>query len=217
VVIGVTLLLIAAATAAYLIFGQKLFGGNSVGEELIEAQNSISMAYGRVDSLPEGHPLRSYLPRLLQWQGELRAFHEAADPGPQALEKARRYGQEAENIAEQARAALAAIGREAPANTSLPSNANSQATPGNEEEGKAEGTLPAQPPPGEEEEQEPPAPEPVEEEPRRPANANRQRRPDPPVLDPIKPSNRNGNANTPVEPPAIKEIQRPDGNETFRF
>jgi hypothetical protein len=217
VVIGVTLLLIAAATAAYLIFGQKLFGGNSVGEELIEAQNSISMAYGRVDSLPEGHPLRSYLPRLLQWQGELRAFHEAADPGPQALEKARRYGQEAENIAEQARAALAAIGREAPANTSLPSNANSQATPGNEEEGKAEGTLPAQPLPGEEEEQEPPAPEPVEEEPRRPANANRQRRPDPPVLDPIKPSNRNGNANRPVEPPAIKEIQRPDGNETFRF
>jgi serine/threonine-protein kinase len=215
-IIGVALLVIAVATAAYIIFGQKLFGSASVGEELIEAQNSISMAYGRVDSLPEGHPLRSYLPRLLQWQGELKAFHEAADPGPQALEKARRYGQEAENIAEQARAALAALGREAPANTSQPSNTNSPATPGSEDKGEAEGALPAQPPPVEEEEEEPPAPEPVEEEPPRPENANRQRRPDPPVLDPIKPNNRNGNANRPVEPPAIKEIQRPVGNEIFR-
>jgi serine/threonine-protein kinase len=215
-IIGVALLLIAAATAAYIIFGQKLFGSASVGEELIEAQNSISMAYGRVDSLPEGHPLRIYLPRLLQWQGELRAYSEAADPGPQALEKARRYGQEAENIAEQARAALAALGREVPANTSQTSNANSSATPASEDKGEAEGALPVQPPPVEEKEQEPPAPEPVEEEPPQPANANRQRRPDPPVLDPIKPGNRNGNANRPIEPPAIKEIQRPAGYEIFR-
>ncbi len=147
-IIGIVLLLIAAGAVAYLVVGQKLFGGASAGDELVEAQNSISMAYGRVDSLPEGHPLRTYLPRLLQWQGELKAYREVADPGPQALEKAQRYGREAENIAEQARAALTSLGREVPTNTpitSMPLNVNSSPPSGTEGSKEAEGALPAQP------------------------------------------------------------------------
>ncbi|MEN3332739.1 MAG: hypothetical protein V7641_2104, partial [Blastocatellia bacterium] len=90
-----------------------------------EAQQSVTTAIALVDSLPKDHPLRTtYLTNLRQWQGELKAYQEVGGDNVQVTQRAERYRQQADDIAGQARVALAALGREVPANVNAPVTAN---------------------------------------------------------------------------------------------
>jgi hypothetical protein len=197
--------LVASGILVYLLFGNRIFGAGSTGEAVIDAQQAITEASARVDSLPKDHPLRAYLPQLAEWQGELRAYQEVQEYNAQIVEKAERYQKKAEDISSQARAALAASPRE-PANSSpapvgLPANAS--ATPKPAEQTEAE---PEDPDAEEEEEGEPEAQN-KNSSGAANKNAPKGRRPDPPVIDPVKPvpadprpsnSNKPKNNNPPV-------------------
>ena len=197
-------LVIVALVAAYLLFGNRLFGAGSTGEAVYDAQQAITEANARVDSLPKDHPLRSYLPQLAEWQGELRAYQEIKEYNPQIVEKAERYQRKAEDISAQARAALAGSPRE-PANvsntaSSLPANSSTRQ--------KAETDA-------EEEELEPSPDERDAENKNAPAEANKnapkERKPEPPLIDPVKPSPPPANSNKPKNsnsPPVVERIKQ---------
>ncbi|HEX8090682.1 MAG TPA: hypothetical protein VF762_17615, partial [Blastocatellia bacterium] len=128
----VAVVLLVAGVAAYLTLGNKLFGSGSTSEAVIEAQQAVTDALARVDMLPKDHSLRTYISDLRQWQGELKAYQEIKENNPQVTDKADRYRQKAEDISNQARAALAALGRE-PANTSpVQTSPNTNAPPAKE-------------------------------------------------------------------------------------
>ncbi|HJQ67725.1 MAG TPA: serine/threonine-protein kinase [Blastocatellia bacterium] len=207
----VVVLLLVAGVAGYLLFGNRLFGASTTGEAVVDALQAIAEASARVDSLPKDHALRSYLPQLAEWQGELRAYQEVKEYNSQIVEKAERYEKRAEDISAQARAALAGSPREqttnsnngngAPANASTPPKP--AAEPGAEEED-----------PDASEEEEEPAPE--NKNASRAANKNTPRppKPEPPVIDPIKPTPadpRPPNSNRPRNnngPPVLERIEQ---------
>jgi len=124
--------LLAAGIAAYLIFIGRSSGPATTREAVMDAQQSVTTAIALVDSLPKDHPLRTYLMNLRQWQGELKAYQEVSGDNPQVTQRTERYRQQADDIAGQARVALAALGREAPANINapVPANANRSAVAG---------------------------------------------------------------------------------------
>lgn len=209
-VIGLVLLLVVAGVAAYIVWGDKLFGRAGSGDGLMNAIAAITDARARVDSLPPDHALRRYLPQLSQWQGELQAFQQVSDRSPQTMDKADRYQQQAENISAQARAALIALGRDpgSNANTSPSPNSNAQGVPGaivtapprEGEQPVPEGQAqPAVKPEteGEKEKSEPPPPPPPLPEEEGPENTNKKPR-KPPAAIPIKPGPSNTN-----KPPII--------------
>lgn len=201
--IGLLLFLVVAGVAAYIVWGEKLFGRSGSGDGLVDAIAAITDARARVDSLPPEHPLRRYLPQLSQWQGELQAFQQVNDRSPQTIDKADRYQQQAEDISAQARAALIALGRDSGGNTnsSPPPNTNMQADPALSATQPKEGEQPAtetQPLPGVKPETEPkpegetlPPPPPLPEEERQ-ENTNRKPR-KPPTPIPVKPMPSNTN------------------------
>jgi eukaryotic-like serine/threonine-protein kinase len=123
--VAVVAVLIAAGVAAFLIFGNRGFGPATTREAITDAQQSVTTAIALVDALPKDHPLRtSYLTNLRQWQGELKAYQEVGGDNPQVSQHAERYRQQADDIAGQARVALAALGREVPANVNAPVTSN---------------------------------------------------------------------------------------------
>jgi serine/threonine-protein kinase len=205
-VIGV---LIAAGVTAYLIFGHRMFGPATTREAVIDAQQSVTTAVALVDSLPKDHPLKSYLTNLREWQGELKAYSKVNDDNPQVTQQAERYRQQADDIASQARVALAALGREAPANvnaspaTAPPNdnrtaasepaaNANRQAAAAGDSEAPADEDTGGQ---GQAE--------------GRNANANRPRRIEPPVVEPVTPpdvDSRNANRRRDRTPPKVNPV-----------
>ncbi len=205
IVIG---LLVVAGVAGFLLFGNRIFGASTTGEAVIDAQQAITDAMARVDSLPKDHPLRSYLPQLAEWQGELRAYQEVQEYNSQIVEKAERYEKKADDISAQARAALAGAPREPAINSNngsgLPANASAPPKPaaetGEEEED----------PDASEEEAEPEA---ENKNASKGANKNAPKpRPEPPVMDPIKPvpaDPRPANSNKPKNnnsPPTFERI-----------
>ena len=211
-VIGVVLLLVVAGAAAYIVWGDKLFGKgdarlSKTGDTMVDALSAITDASARIDSLPQDHPLRRYSDQLAQWKGELRAYQQVSDRSPQVMDKAERYMQQAENISAQARAALIALGRESPtnsnsaavvnANTPSVTTTNTGAQP-KEDAGAAPATEPEKKAEGEEEgeekkgEQPLPPPPPLPEEKQPAENANRGAR-KPPAPIPVKPSSSNTN------------------------
>jgi serine/threonine protein kinase len=201
---------VLAGIAGYLLFGDRIFGASSTGEAVIDAQQAITEASARVDSLPKDHPLRTYLPQLAAWQGELRAYQEVEEYNPQIVEKAERYQKRAEDISSQARVALAGAPRE-PANSShatgnLPANASTAPKPGAEADANAE-----DPDAGEEETE--PAIENKNASSGANKNAPKERRPDPPMIDPIKPvpaDPKPANSNKPKNnnPPVVDRIKQ---------
>lgn len=205
----VAALVVVAGVAAYLLFGNRLFGASSTGEAVIDAQQAITEASARVDSLPKDHPLRSYLPQLAEWQGELRAYQEVKEYNPQIVEKAERYQRKAEDISAQARAALAGSPPREPANTSnsassLPANAAPKQGTQTDAESKE-----LEPSPDEEEE-----PENKNASSEANKNAPKPRKPEPPLIDPVKPgppapkpenSNKPKNNNS---PPVLERIHQ---------
>jgi serine/threonine-protein kinase len=201
-------LLLLAGVAGFLLFGNRIFGAGTTGEAVIDAQQAITEAIARVDSLPKDHPLRSYLPQLAEWQGELRAYQQVQEYNSQIIDKAERYEQKAEDISAQARAALAGTPREPVINSNnasgLPANASTPAKPdadaGEEEED----------PEASEEESEP-----ENKNASGAANKNAPKpRPEPPVMDPVKPvpaDPRPANSNKPKNnnsPPVLERIQQ---------
>ena len=200
-------LLVLAGVAGFLLFGNRIFGASSTGEAVIDAQQAITEAMARVDSLPKDHPLRSYLPQLAEWQGELRAYQQVQEYNAQIVDKAERYEQKAEDISAQARAALAGSPREPVINSNngsgLPANASAPPKPDTEEDAEEEE-------PDESEEEAEPEPEN-----KNAANKNAPKpRPEPPVMDPVKPvpaDPRPANSNKPKNnnsPPVLERIQQ---------
>ena len=125
-------IVVVAGIAAYIVFGNKLSGQSSTSEAVNDAQQSVTEAIARVDSLPKDHPLRSYMNDLRQWQGELKAYQEVREDNAQITDKADRYKQKAQDISDQARAALAALDREPdpkPTNTA-PASSSATTQPG---------------------------------------------------------------------------------------
>src|SRR5205823_6468492 len=108
--------LIGAGIAAYLSLGNRWFATATTGEAIIDAQQSVTTALALVELLPKDHPLRSYSANLREWQGELKVYAQANHNDPQVTQRVERYRQQADDIAGQTRAALAALGREVPAN-----------------------------------------------------------------------------------------------------
>src|SRR5205085_7779139 len=121
--------LIAAGIAAYLIFGNHWFGRATTSETVIDAQQSVTTAIALVESLPKDHPLRTYLSSLREWQGELKGYSKVSGDDPQVTQRAERLRQQADDIGGQARAALAALGREVPANVNAAPSASAPAAP----------------------------------------------------------------------------------------
>ncbi|MFL6215349.1 MAG: serine/threonine-protein kinase [Blastocatellia bacterium] len=117
---------IAAGIVAYLIFGHRMFGPATAREAVTDAQQSVTTALALIDLLPKDHPLKSYQTNLREWQGELKAYNKVSDDDPQVTRRAERYRQQADDIAGQARVALAALGREVPANANAPATTPSQ-------------------------------------------------------------------------------------------
>ncbi|HVG19707.1 MAG TPA: hypothetical protein VNI02_11710, partial [Blastocatellia bacterium] len=187
----VAVVLAVAGVTAYLAFGNRLFGSASTSEAVIEAHQAVTDALARVDMLPKDHPLRTYIADLRQWQGELKAYQEIKEDNPQVTDKADRYKQRAEDISNQARAALTALGRE-PANVSpVHAGTNTNAQPA-----KEAGATAA--PPGEEaaggdkdaagtEAKPDTKPEEDDEDETGNANKSKPRRAEPPLPDPVKP------------------------------
>jgi hypothetical protein len=202
---------VAAGIAGFLLFGNRIFGASSTGEAVIDAQRAITEASARVDSLPKDHPLRTYLPQLSEWHGELRAYQEVEEYNPQIVEKAERYQKKAEDISSQARAALAGAPRE-PTNTSpaatgnLPANASTAPKPGAEADANAEDPDAA-------EEEAEPKPENKNASSGANKNAPKERPPDPPLIDPIKPvpaDPKPANSNKPKNnnPPVVDRVKQ---------
>ncbi len=205
----VAALVVVAAAVAYLLFGNRLFGASSTGEAVIDAQQAITEASARVDSLPKDHPLRSYLPQLSEWQGELRAYQEVKEYNSQIIERAERYEKKAEDISAQARAALAGSPRE-PANMSNTSNTAASGLPSN-------GSTRQKAETDEEAEELDPSPDeqevPENKNGSREANKNapKERKPEPPVMDPVKPGPPPANSNKPKNnnsPPVLERIKQ---------
>jgi tRNA A-37 threonylcarbamoyl transferase component Bud32/RNA polymerase subunit RPABC4/transcription elongation factor Spt4 len=183
-VIGIiAVVLVVAGVVGYLVFGDRLFGGSS-GNEVIDAERAVTDAIARVESLPPDHPLRTYLPQLAKWQGELGAYQQVQNYTPQTMQVAERYRIEAEKIAGQARAALASS-REAPTNVNTNRDAAPPAASGSPAGDERMG-LPPPPPPAEGNKNASEDPE-EEEEGQENNNRKKERRSDPPVLDPVKP------------------------------
>jgi eukaryotic-like serine/threonine-protein kinase len=187
--------LIAAGIAAYLIFGNRWLGKATTSETVIDAQQSVTTAIALVESLPKDHPLRTYLANLREWQGELKGYSKVSGDDPQITQRAERYQKQADDISGQARAALASLGREVPANT------NASPSP----------SVPATAAPSAEER---PASE-------TPANANHRALPadqDTAAADETgsqrQEENRNANTNRRrIEPPAVEPVQSPDASQ----
>src|SRR5262249_12383889 len=116
----VALLVVAVGIAAYLYFYGTSSGSGPVDDSISSAQQSIADAIARVDSLPKDHPLRSYLPELQQWQGELRAYSQMQDRTEETRARADQYKLKADQISGQARIAAAALARQANQNTAQP-------------------------------------------------------------------------------------------------
>jgi serine/threonine-protein kinase len=208
-IIGViVVVLVVAGVVSYLVFGDRLFGGSS-GNAVIDAERAVTDAIARVESLPPDHPLRTYLPQLAKWQGELGAYQQVQNYTPQTMQIAERYRIEAEKIAGQARAALAAS-REAPLN----SNAlKDPAASPDASESPAGGDKPVliPPPPLPEGESNRNANREAEEEGQENSNRKKERKADPPVLDPVRPqppSNSNRPRNE--RPPNVEKVDLND-------
>jgi serine/threonine protein kinase len=105
----IIILLVVAGVAAYLVLNNPSTETSS--DSITGAQTAIADALARLDSLPKDHPLRSYIPQLNQWLGELRAHSQNKEQTPQTKADADRYRTKAEQISDQARAALAALNR----------------------------------------------------------------------------------------------------------
>ena len=214
----VAVLLVVAGVAAYLVFSNR---SDSTGETVIDAQQAVTDALARVDMLPKEHPLRTYTAELRQWQGELKAYQEIKEDNPQITEKAERYRQKAEDISNQARAALASMGRE-PANVSPVQGAQNTnaASVKDEDAAKAtEGEQAAGAEEGQEKsasETDTKADEKSETEGEQDnANKNRPRRATPPLIDPVKSDPdesgaKNSNSRRANKPPVMDKI---NGNE----
>jgi serine/threonine protein kinase len=216
----VGVLLVVAGVAAYLVFGNKFSANSATSEAVIDAQQSVTEAIARVDSLPKDHPLRSYMNDLRQWQGELKAYQEVRENNAQITDKAERYGQKAKDISDQARAALTAMGREPnPAPTNNAAHAAPAATPQAEaaksEEQDATADEDADEADKDEGEDES-ARNKEKEEANKNENKNksRPRNAEPPVIDPVKPQSedapKNSNRSNKNSPPVIEKI-KPDG------
>jgi hypothetical protein len=185
---AVIALVLAAAAVAYIFYGDRLRGRTTTGGAVLEAQQAVTDARARVDSLPKDHPLRAYLPQLAQWQGELRAYSEVGEYNAEIIERAGLYRQKAEEIADQARAAAQARGI-------APPSANSN-TVAPRQEGMTE-KEPTGDPTGEDE-----SADEGSSEQNRNSNTSRRRKADPPVLEPVKPV-------PPPPPPANSNRPRP--------
>ncbi|HYP25772.1 MAG TPA: protein kinase [Blastocatellia bacterium] len=204
-VIGVIALLAAAGIAAWTIFGDRLFGRSSEGE-LIEAQQAITDSIARVESLPKDHPLRTYLPQLLTWQGELRGYLQSQNFSPQAVEVAGKYRQRAEDLSGQARTALAQVERDQNVNMNSAASAPTP-TP------HAVVEPPVIPPIVTEEEATNSNANPKpDEQSNENSNTKKKERPEPPVTDPVKPSPepKPSNSNRPRNdrPPDAEQINQ---------
>ena len=198
----VVVLLAVAGVAAYLIFGIKSFGSNSASGTVMDAQQAVTEAIARVDSLPKDHPLRSYLSDLRQWQGELKAYQEVREVNPQVTDKAERYRQKAEDITGQVRAAQAALGRE-PASAPNGNQTAGNATKTKEKETRDEAASDKGDQTGDEDASD-------EEEATANKNSSKSRKSEPPVLDPVgpqaEPKTKNANRSNKNSPPKLEKI-----------
>ncbi|MGA9773963.1 MAG: serine/threonine-protein kinase [Blastocatellia bacterium] len=213
----VAVILVVAGVAAYLVFGNKLSGRGSTSEAVIEAQQSVTEAIVRVDSLPKDHPLRSYMNDLQQWQGELKAYQEVREDNPQVTDKADRYRQKSKDISDQARAALSALGRPIPTpNTNnIPASSATTTQP-------AAATKPDDATADEEADKEDVDTSDDEEtgdkqeaDKNENKNKSKPRNAGPPIMDPVKPPSedepKNSNRSNKNSPPIFEKIQ-PDSH-----
>ncbi|HJQ26389.1 MAG TPA: protein kinase [Blastocatellia bacterium] len=221
--IAVIGILLAAGIAAYLIFGNRWFGATTTREAIMDAQQSVTTALALVELLPKDHPLRSYSANLREWQGELKVYAQANNNDPQVTQRAARYRQQADDIAGQTRAALAALGREVPANINSTPPPTAPAASAPEPEERPAGAPPANTNrrhasanSNESAEEEEEAPKPDEN---RNANANRRRRAEPPAVEPVQSpdapqnTNRRKDRTPPKVNPVNGNVNLPDNDE----
>ena len=220
----VAVILVVAGVAAYIVFGDKLAGRGSTSGAVNDAQQSVTEAIARVDSLPKDHPLRSYMNDLRQWQGELKAYQEVHEDNAQITDKADRYKQKAQDISDQARAALAALNRPDPASNAntVPASSSSSSQPG----AAAKPASDDETADADDEEETKNASDDKkagdindvdkQEDADKNANKNKSkpRNAEPPVIDPVKPPSenepKNSNKSNKNSPPKLEKIQ-PDG------
>ena len=216
----VSVLVAVAAIAAYLVFGLKGFGRNSTSGAVIDAQQAVTEAIARVDSLPKDHPLRSYLSDLRQWQGELKAYQEVREDNPQITDKADRYRQKAEDISNQVRVAQAALERGpsvAPNVNAAPATADHATKPKEGETGEAASPDERDKAASEEASGKEEAGGKEEADASKTdanKNASKPRKAEPPVIDPVKPPSeaetKNANKSNKNSPPNVEKINPED-------
>jgi eukaryotic-like serine/threonine-protein kinase len=209
--------LIAAGIAAYLIFGNRWFATTTTREAIIDAQQSVTTALALVELLPKDHPLRSYSANLREWQGELKVYAQANHNDPQVTQRAEHYRQQADNIAGQTRAALAALDREVPANinSTPPPTAPAASAPEPEERPAGEAPAPANRRHASANDNASTVDEAdsrKRQDENRNANANRRRRVEPPAVEPVPSPDAPQNANRHKDrtPPKVNPV---NGNE----
>lgn len=211
-IIALIIVVVAVAgVAAYLVFGNKLSGQSSTSEAVNNAQQSVTEAIARVDSLPKDHPLRSYMNDLRQWQGELKAYQEVRENNPQITEKADRYRQKSQDVSDQARAALAALG---PNTNTMPASSSSPKSEAAAKPAADDGTASAD---DEEDTKDAGTDKKTgdindvdnQEEANKDANKNKSkpRNAEPPVIDPVKPPS-DGEPKNSKKPPADDEPKK---------
>ncbi len=211
----VALVVLVGGAAVYIMFGDRLFGPRSSGDPIIDAQQAITDAMARVDSLPRDNSLRNYLPQLAQWQGELRAYQEVGNNDPQVIAKAERYQERAEDISNQARAAVEAQGTSNSSSSPPISSSTVSPPPANanvETSDKADSDAEATDEEGTKSEDADKADKKNQE------NANTNRRSQPPVMDPVKGGDKPVNSNQPKkkDPPQVEKVPSQNNVDDLR-
>ena len=213
--------LIAAGIAAYLIFGNRWFGRATTSETIIDAQQSVTTAIALIELLPKDNSLRTtYLTSLRTWQGELIGYQKLNGDNPEVTQRAEGYRQRADDIAGQARVALAALGREVPANINAPTSNSAPVGEASPTEERPAGEAPANANRHHASANNNEADEDEEEGGQKPeensnANANRRRRVEPPAVEPVQSPDapKNTNRRRDRTPPKVNPV---NSNENMR-
>ncbi|MGH9822255.1 MAG: hypothetical protein ACREDR_03195 [Blastocatellia bacterium] len=112
---AVAAIVLVASGVAYFIVSDRAASRQSVEDAIADAQVSIGEAVRRLDALPSDHPLRGRANELEDWRRTLDGYSKLNEPTGLVREQAERYAKAADEISEQARAALnviEALGRE---------------------------------------------------------------------------------------------------------
>lgn len=108
---GAAVLVLVACGVSYFIISDNLAGQQTAEASIMSAQEQVSDAMIRLRLLPEGHPLRAYVPELEGWQAELNSYRGMKTQTEAMKSRADKYADEAISLSDKARTALAVINK----------------------------------------------------------------------------------------------------------